>query len=205
MKKNIEIVSHQKRTLNRARLRLEAADYAEIDLREMYKDSCISQIFIHKSCIEEVNSWVEKSLETEGPVVEIGGMFLGYYQEKKEGYETVLEKFFPVSEVEEQSSVFLNMGKGLGLAYGKIMDDYPDLGLLAWFHTHPGHGPYLSNTDLTRTHEVFFKEAYQLALVLDSLTDDFQTGIFTRKSNMQMNNAIDANSWVPWKSLAANS
>jgi len=39
--------------------------------------------------------------------------------------------------------------------------------LLGWYHTHPGLGIFLSETDLEKTHRVLFAEPFQLALVYD--------------------------------------
>ena len=39
--------------------------------------------------------------------------------------------------------------------------------LVGWYHTHPGMGIFLSDTDLEKTHRVLFSEPFQIALVYD--------------------------------------
>jgi len=39
--------------------------------------------------------------------------------------------------------------------------------LVGWYHTHPGLGIFLSETDLGKTHRVLFNEPFQVALVYD--------------------------------------
>jgi proteasome lid subunit RPN8/RPN11 len=41
------------------------------------------------------------------------------------------------------------------------------LAIVGWFHSHPGFGVFLSETDVTRTHRVLFSEPFQVALVYD--------------------------------------
>jgi 26S proteasome regulatory subunit N11 len=39
--------------------------------------------------------------------------------------------------------------------------------LIGWYHTHPGLGVFLSDTDLHKTHQQLFNEVFQVALVYD--------------------------------------
>jgi proteasome lid subunit RPN8/RPN11 len=48
-----------------------------------------------------------------------------------------------------------------------LMDrQYPDLRIVGWYHTHPGHGVFLSDMDVF-LHESFFGLPWQIALVYD--------------------------------------
>jgi proteasome lid subunit RPN8/RPN11 len=48
-----------------------------------------------------------------------------------------------------------------------LMDkQYPDLRIVGWYHTHPGHGVFLSDMDIF-LHESFFGLPWQTALVYD--------------------------------------
>ncbi|MBK9013914.1 MAG: hypothetical protein IPM82_07420 [Saprospiraceae bacterium] len=85
-----------------------------------------------------------------------------------------------------------------------MMDEYLGNVLLGWFHTHPGHTPYLSDIDLKKTHELFYTRPFQVAIVLDTLTENFDTGIFSRKKSGQVNNKADFKHWVAWKTIAGH-
>src|SRR5580704_10813295 len=53
---------------------------------------------------------------------------------------------------------------------------YPDLRIVGWYHTHPGHGIFLSEMDVF-LHESFFGLPWQAALVYDPRSGD--EGIFS--------------------------
>jgi len=45
-----------------------------------------------------------------------------------------------------------------------------DKALIGWYHTHPGLGIFLSDTDLQKTHQQLFNEIFQVALVYDPVS-----------------------------------
>ena len=64
-----------------------------------------------------------------------------------------------------------------------VMDrQYPDLRILGWYHTHPGHGIFLSDMDLF-IHKNFFSLPWHLAFVFDP--QHMEEGLFAwRTGNM---------------------
>src|SRR5688572_24152825 len=64
-----------------------------------------------------------------------------------------------------------------------VMDrQYPDLRILGWYHTHPGHGIFLSDMDLF-IHKNFFSLPWHLAFVFDPQNQE--EGLFAwRTGNM---------------------
>ena len=202
---DIHINSRVSRSFEIQKIKQNLTDYVHVKLTEIYQDTSVSDLWFSKGCISEVDDWVTANLAGEQKeIVEIGGIFLGNHLMQTGSYQLIIEQFLPINQVERQSRISLTIGKGMAYAYAEVMDEFPNMGILAWFHTHPGHGPFLSNTDLDRTHNVFFREPYQIAIVLDSLTNEYITGIFSRKKNTQMNNAQDAAKWIPWKALLEN-
>jgi len=58
-----------------------------------------------------------------------------------------------------------------------LMDrQYPDLRIVGWYHTHPGHGIFLSDMDIF-LHESFFGLPWQCALVYDPQSGE--EGVFS--------------------------
>jgi 26S proteasome regulatory subunit N11 len=51
--------------------------------------------------------------------------------------------------------------------------------LIGWYHTHPGLGIFLSETDLQKTHQRLFNEVFQVALVYDPISG--RAGYFFRE------------------------
>ena len=64
-----------------------------------------------------------------------------------------------------------------------VMDQqYPDMRILGWYHTHPGHGIFLSDMDLF-IHKNFFSLPWHLAFVFDPQA--LEEGLFAwRQGNM---------------------
>lgn len=48
----------------------------------------------------------------------------------------------------------------------------PDLQLLGWYHSHPGHGIFLSATDLN-TQALWFRQPWHVALVYDPISHSY--------------------------------
>jgi proteasome lid subunit RPN8/RPN11 len=55
------------------------------------------------------------------------------------------------------------------------------LRVVGWWHSHPGFGCFLSNTDLI-TQQYFFPESYQVALVIDPKKNEYKFFSLENKS-----------------------
>jgi proteasome lid subunit RPN8/RPN11 len=60
--------------------------------------------------------------------------------------------------------------------------------LIGWYHTHPGLGIFLSDTDLHKTHEQLFNELFQVALVYDPISG--RAGYFFRDASGLLDSGI---------------
>lgn len=200
MQKKIKITRRVSHNLIAAEWEEKIDNYKTIDLSDYFNDTIIGKIYFSNESIENINTWVNFSLEGHNAVPEIGGILLGNYRRKESKIELKIDLFAPIKEVDDQSSTSLTVGKGFAQAIIKADEKMKDLLVLGWFHTHPGHGPFLSSTDLNQT-QIFFPHDYQIAIVLDSLTDKFDTGCFSQKSDGTMNNAKNQKDWIEWKLL----
>jgi 26S proteasome regulatory subunit N11 len=54
-------------------------------------------------------------------------------------------------------------------AWRRLTSCKPDLQLVGWYHSHPGHGIFLSATDL-RTQALWFRQPWHVALVFDPVS-----------------------------------
>lgn len=174
--------------------------YCYINLSHYYKNTITKVVFIHYQVVKEIFDWVNKSLQN-SPVAEVGGFLLGKFQKTDTGFFMItIERFCSAENVDYSSPNVLHFGTESLLELDKAKSDSPNLTLVGWFHTHPGHTPFLSKTDL-QLHEGFFTHPYQVAIVLDSLTKEFDTGIFTRMKGGWMNNKNTCKDWISWKDL----
>lgn len=187
----------------------QSGKYTIIDLHNCWEDSSIHQVYLSQELMNEINDFVTdqniRPFHEEGvdAVPEIGGFILGQYKRaaKADEWDIFLEKFAPITP--GKSGVYrVSFEKMAWAELAEIQDKYPALQTLAWFHTHPGHGLFLSQPDL-RIHNGFFKEKYQLAMEIDSLSEGLDTAFFSRKKSGEVNNRQDrtSNRWFKWEQL----
>ncbi len=178
----------------------EDKEYVKVNLNNYLEDSQISTVYIHNECTLSIMAWVMKSKRL-FPVPEVGGFLLGSFSENTgNGHNITLDKFIPSKDVAYNSPTLLEFGTKALMELDGEMDRYPEMSLIGWFHTHPGHTPFLSSIDM-QLHDGFFKKTHQIAIVLDSLTPDFDTGFFSRRSDGIPNNKPEFKNWVKWNDL----
>jgi len=175
-------------------------DYVEFNPLDYFDDTNLQKIYIKKSFVIAIMEWVIES-KTQLPVSEVGGFILGnYWGNEIIDYEISLEHFVPSTNIKGNTPVRLEFGTGAMVELMEAQEKLPEYKLLGWFHTHPGHQPYLSTQDLT-IHENFFTENYQIAIVLDSLTEEYLSVIVCRKRNGEINKSHGQRYWFAWRNL----
>ncbi|MEM9985200.1 MAG: hypothetical protein AAF804_08910, partial [Bacteroidota bacterium] len=172
------------------------AQYLPISLDECWLDSAVRHIYLHYESIKGIfkmvrdqNDFVPDEQMIED-VPEIGGFLLGHTYPIGGGrFDLSLEQFVPIT-ADSQNRYTVKFG---GTAWSQLDDKlkaHPGIKLIGWFHTHPGHGLFLSEADL-REHQSLFKESYQIAMEIDPLTASFDTAFFSWKQSGQLNNLED--------------
>lgn len=186
-------------------LQLNKNKYFKIDLEKIWKDTAISDLFLHQKCIQDLDEFVReqnnKTMAEEVDTPEIGGFLLGNYdyQDQADQYEVALEKFVPITP-NEQGVYKIEFGSKAWAELAEVQEEHEDLEVIGWFHTHPGHGLFLSKPDM-RIQDGFFRKKYQLAMEIDPLTEDMDTTFFSRKQAGKMNNKEDRKEntkWLKW-------
>ena len=184
--------------------------YYPLKMNQHWTDSLVQSIHFKRESIKEIDVFLRNYntsmlKEKEENIPEIGGMLLGIYQlnENTQQYLVSVEKFVPI-QAKFQNNYRLEFDPGsMAIDLSYIQDKFPDLNLIGWFHTHPGHGLFLSQPDLKIQND-FFNQDYQFAMEIDSITENLDTGFFTRKKNGIMNNNRDRNpdnSWFAWTTI----
>lgn len=183
--------------------------YAFLDLTELWPDTAIKELYVSNECIKELGKFLKEEnldkvvAEMEGAIPEVGGFLMGYHQLNEEGFIRVtMDEFVPF--VPEYHDVFkIEIGTAtLVQELGDAQDTHPDKDVIGWFHTHPGHGLFLSNSDLSVQRH--FPQKFQIAMEIDSLTNTLDTAFFTRKFDGSINNVEHRKkgaSWFSWKKI----
>ncbi len=191
-------------------------EYYSLDMAKLWADSAVATVKMHRTCINDLskflaahNDWentnkVANLDEESGDIPEIGGFILGkpVQNTETEIYSVYLDLFIPI-ESNNQNVYQIEFGTHAWNYLDDKLAAHPDLQLIAWFHTHPGHGLFLSEPDL-KIHEGFFKEKYHLAMEIDSKKQFLDTAFFTRKIDGTVNNVenlVAGAEWFRWTEI----
>ena len=173
-------------------------------MAELWQDSCVSEIYFKEECINSLENFIQEqnlSPLNEGntEIPEIGGIFMGkvYQHKSKNTYKVHTEQFVPINPEYHDVYRFEFSKESIAKDLGDIQKKYTDLILVGWFHTHPGHGLFLSKPDL-RIHDSFFKESYQFAMEIDTISSRLDTAFFTRMKNNKVNNRKNLKEHAKW-------
>lgn len=208
--KNIGAVSRNQEIDNESFLhQMNKGKYVQLDLSKLWSNSAIAEVFLNSTCIKKLHYFLQKENldsikeEVEDAIPEIGGFLLGRYtwMADKKQYLVSLDEFVAVSSEGLSNYQWEVSTESLVRDLGSAQDRFPDLCVLGWFHTHPGHGLFLSKPDLV-IHNGFFREKYQLAMEIDSMTDNLDTGFFTRTRQGAINNSVRKRlEWFSWNEI----
>lgn len=187
-----------------------------VNLNTIWKDTVVSDVYINNVFVTELEHFLaessDKGIENElqGAIPEVGGFLMGRFFDNDNDVKLIVEKFVPF--VPEYNDVFkIEIGtKTVVEELGDAQDKYPHLDVIGWFHTHPGHGLFLSVSDLgVQRH---FPKSFQVAMEIDSLTKRLDMSMFSRKKDGTINNTqnrIEGKDWFSWvdieKSINSNS
>ncbi len=172
---------------------LQHPHYILLDLTEHWEDTAVPTFLVQRDCVAELDQTIrlpinrQKSEETPDDVPEIGGFLLGRFEEMNDHqYIVVLEKFLSITP-SAQNRYTVQFGDQAWMELEEAFKEYPGLKLVGWFHTHPGHGLFLSSADL-REHRALFQRRYQVAMEIDPLTEDLDLAVFTWSTQADLNN-----------------
>lgn len=181
--------------------------FVMFDMSELWSDYKIRTIYMSLDCCSKLNNYLNteniRQIEDESSVIpEIGGILLGRFNRMEDSfYRISLEEFIPIESVNPDLFSLEFCTDSLVREMGDVSEKFPHLTVMGWFHTHPGHGLFLSVPDMT-IQMGFFKEPYQVAMEIDSLSKNLDTGFFCQKANGQVNNsAFDKKNWFSWHSI----
>ena len=144
-------------------------DHYLVDIRSLWEDTLVHQIFLHQRSILAIEQLIqdqeyhfqESFIED---IPEIGGFLLGFiYQQEISSddqtalsYDISIEHFVPITP-EKQSRYMVRFGDQAWTELDDELQANPGLELVGWFHTHPGHGLFLSEADKEGHYELFGK------------------------------------------------
>lgn len=127
------------------------------------------ELFISKLAEEKMRN---HSLAHAAERREVMGLMLGgFYTHEKSSYALVRDA---VTTDLEASSVRVRFDRaGFERLFESLENCAFDYIIVGWYHSHPGHGCFLSSTDI-KTQECLFKDRHHSALVLDPVGEEIR-------------------------------
>jgi proteasome lid subunit RPN8/RPN11 len=121
-------------------------------------------------CTQEVIEATEEHAERT-PNQEVGGILLGEAYRHKGAIYIRVEKYVPArNRLGQQGSSYFNFSEETWTELLRIKDQrYDQLKMVGWFHSHPGHGIFLSEGMDTEIHRNHFGYPWQTAMVFDPI------------------------------------
>jgi proteasome lid subunit RPN8/RPN11 len=165
-------------------------DFARLPRRDLAKLSgprtTALQVIMSQSALNHVHTHGDSS-----PGAEVCGVLVGdVYQDGTSAFLHV--EHIITGEAATGSAGQVTFTAATWQHIQEAMDrEYPDHRIVGWYHTHPGHGVFLSEMDIF-LHESFFGLSWQTALVYDPRSGD--EGFFAAESghSRRMPHLIDA-------------
>jgi proteasome lid subunit RPN8/RPN11 len=135
-----------------------------IQMDKLYEEQGLIA-FIEQQALEGLNDFLEHDLHREH-----GGVLVGkpFFDQDQNHYFTVIRTAIPAHET-EGSAVHLQFTPDTwSYISGIIEENFPDLVVVGWYHSHPGLGVFMSGTDRA-TQAAFFDHAWNIAIVVDPI------------------------------------
>ena len=174
--------------------------YIVIDSADFTTDSAVRRIYIKNSCIKDVyNLYAEDLRNTENPK-EDGCMVIGRWVQDEDShtYDISLEEVVFPGDDAVFKEYELNFGGKIKLRIADRLrrlrrDTNLQYDLVCWIHSHPGLGVFFSNSDDNVQTQLKHSQHpnFLVAFVVDILTSDQETGIFTFRKDGSMNSKGD--------------
>jgi len=188
---------------------IHSAQYHMIPLSHLWANSAISHLYFSPVSVKVLDEFLWSDnlnlVQTKGAnIPEIGGMLLGRcaVDSQKNTYVVAVERFVPIKARFQNVYQLAFDPLSIATEVSRITDEYPEYRIMGWFHTHPGHGLFLSKQDLEI--QGHYREPYHFAMEIDSLSDKLDTAFFTRTKEGTINNhehLLAEASWFSWKDI----
>lgn len=180
---------------------LQKQDYLSINLADLWASTKVQIVYIKPEIVLDIQRQINQPGNEN---IEIGGFLMGNaYMHDQQTYDLTIDRYIDI-EGEGQSEFQIGFGTD---AWSKLEStmEHADKLLLGWFHTHPGHGVFLSRPDRNISSN-FFNKPYHVAMEIDPLlrkeNPRLDTAFFTQQLNGTLNNNGDVKGqWFSWTEL----
>lgn len=175
-------------------------EYLALDTSDFCVDSAVRRIYIKNTCIKEIYNMYEEDLRNPSNPKEDGCMVLGrwVYDEGINKYDVSLEYTVMPGDDAVFQEYELNFGGKIKLKIAERLrklraESNLQYDLTCWVHSHPGLGVFFSNSDNNVQMQLKHPSHpnFLTAMVIDILTPQQETGIFTFRQDSSINSKND--------------
>lgn len=145
-----------------------------------FEKDFVFPVYIHEDILNQVKD-LSKKVDNE-----IFGYLIGLILKWKDKKYIIIKDQIYVKDAVRSNKFITSQIEGTAGEYEKEFQKLKrnrkdkDLRVVGWWHSHVGLGCFLSPTDI-HTHECFFPESYQVALVVDPIREEYK--FFTLDKN----------------------
>jgi proteasome lid subunit RPN8/RPN11 len=119
------------------------------------------RVFISQEALQQVDEHAHSNLD-----VEVGGVLMGHLREGETHLSIDVLAALPAVSADHGPVHFTFTADAWARIHEDRSDQYPDLQIVGWFHTHPDLGVFYSADDVV-VHSAAFVMPWQVGLVLD--------------------------------------
>lgn len=119
------------------------------------------RVFISQSALEQIDEHAHSDLNRE-----VGGVLMGYLREGEAHLSIEVLAALPAVSADHGPVHFTFTADAWARIHEDRSDQYPDLQIVGWFHTHPDLGVFYSADDVV-VHTAAFVMPWQVGLVID--------------------------------------
>lgn len=123
----------------------------------------LPRAFVAQNALESLHQHLESDLHREH-----GGVLAGlpYLDPERQHYYADVQVAIPALEAEGSPVHLQFTPQAWEFIAGRLEEDFPELVVVGWYHSHPGLGIFMSGTDRA-AHAAFYRQPWSLALVVD--------------------------------------
>jgi proteasome lid subunit RPN8/RPN11 len=121
------------------------------------------RVFIAQSALQQIDEHAHGDLERE-----VGGVLMGHLREGEAQLTIEILAALPAVSADHGPVHFTFTADAWARIHEDRSDQYPDLQIVGWFHTHPDLGVFYSADDVV-VHSAAFVMPWQVGLVLDPI------------------------------------
>ena len=129
-------------------------------------------VFIADSTLQQLIAFASSDVH-----YELGGVLVGHVGRSRKRLFVEILNFVPATKGISRRASFEFTNEAQHHIHEVVQEQFKNLRIVGWFHTHPGYGVFLSSADQF-IDQNYFNEQFHTAMVIDPTKTDVEVGLF---------------------------